>query len=361
MALDRITLSHFRNHAETQLDSTSQFNLLIGENGAGKTNILEAISLFAPGRGLRRAPLIEMAGQSGTGGFAVSASLDAMDGGDAVKLGTGTVADKPGRRLVQVNSADASAISLGEWLSLGWLTPAMDRLFADSTSARRRYMDRLAVALDPSHARYASRYEAALRERNRLLSDEMEPDPAWLDSLETQMAEHGSMLAHGRASLIDRLDTELAQLAPQPFARPRLTYRAGGALDQDALAEHWHTNRARDRAAGRTLSGPHRDELEVVMAGKDVPAANCSTGEQKAMLIAITLAHAGLAAAGRPSLLLLDEVAAHLDPIRRSALFERLRDSSAQVWMTGTEAAPFAEIADEAASWHVSNGAVEQL
>jgi DNA replication and repair protein RecF len=361
MALDRITLSTFRNHAGTQLDETRQLNLLVGENGAGKTNVLEALSLFAPGRGMRRAALADMAGQAGAGGFAASVSLDTGDGGEPVKLGTGMAPDRPGRRIVQVNGAEASAISLGEWLAVGWLTPAMDRMFAESAGARRRYMDRLAVALEPGHARNASRYEAALRERNRLLSDDVEPDPAWLESIEAQMAELGAALAQGRARLVGALTARLSELPEAPFARPLLTYSPGGALTQDELASQWREQRGRDRAAQRTLSGPHRDELGVVMAGKHMPAAECSTGEQKAMLVAITLAHAELAARGRPGVLLLDEVAAHLDPVRREALFDRLRASGTQVWLTGTEPAPFEAILDEAATWQVAGGRVERV
>ena len=360
MALDHIALTAFRNHAATRLSETAQLNLLVGENGAGKTNVLEAISLFAPGRGLRRAPLTEMAASGGAKGFAVSARL-ASDGRAPVQLGTGVQSDRPGRRLVQVNGAEASAISLGEWLAISWLTPAMDRLFMDSAGTRRRYMDRLAVALDPSHARHASRYEAALRERNRLLSDALEPDPRWLDSIEAQMAQHGALLAQGRARLIASLAEELAGLPQEPFARPELSHLAGGPLEEADLARLWASERRRDRKASRTLSGPHRDELQVVMAGKNAPAAQCSTGEQKAMLIAITLAHAGLAARGRPSVLLLDEVAAHLDPVRREALFERLRQSGTQSWLTGTEPAPFAAITGEAACWKVADGAVERF
>jgi DNA replication and repair protein RecF len=361
MALDRITLSTFRNHAETRVDGTAHFNLLVGENGAGKTNVLEALSLFAPGRGLRRAALVEMAEQEGTGSFAVSAQLDPGDGSSPVRIGTGTTPERVGRRVVQINGAESSALELGEWLAIGWLTPAMDRLFTDSTSARRRYLDRLAVALDPGHARHASRYEAALRERNRLLSDPAEPDPAWLDSIEAQLAEAGALLTMGRAALVNRLSTELEHLPSQPFALPRLTYQPGGPASQAELVAELARHRRRDRSAQRTLTGAHRDELEVILSGKDVPAAQCSTGEQKAMLIAITLAHAGLAAGGRPSLLLLDEVAAHLDPVRRAALFERLREGGAQVWLTGTENAPFDDIAREAAVWRVSGGAVERV
>jgi len=360
MAIDRITLTDFRNHRATRIEGTARFNLLVGENGAGKTNVLEAISLFAPGRGLRRAPLADMAASGGPGGFAVSAEL-AGNGGDPVRLGTGTDPARPGRRIVHVNGSEASAVSLGEWLAIGWLTPAMDRLFADSAGARRRYMDRLALALDPAHARLAARHEAALRERNRLLADPVEPDPAWLDAVEAQLAEAGAALAGGRARLVERLAGALAQLPDEPFARPALAYVPGGPAGEDALSAALRAGRARDRAAGRTLTGPHRDELEVTMAGKGQPAALCSTGEQKAMLIAITLAHATLAAGERPGLLLLDEVAAHLDPLRREALFARLREGGAQVWLTGTELPPFAAIEQEASVWRVANGALERL
>jgi DNA replication and repair protein RecF len=360
MSLDRITLDHFRNHVATRLDGTARLNLLYGENGAGKTNILEALSLLAPGRGLRRAPLPEMAGTGGRGGFAVSAALDRGDGGEPVVLGTGTRADRPNRRLVQVNGADASATALGEWLALGWLTPAMDGLFAAPAGERRRYMDRLAVALDPAHARHASRFEASLRERNRLLAGEQEPDPLWLASVEAHIAEHGAALAAGRTLLVERLSAALGDIPEQPFARPSLAYIPGGPVEREALAAELARQRPRERAAQRTLSGPHRDELEVRMAGKNAPAATCSTGEQKAMLIALTLAHAGLAARERPGVLLLDEVAAHLDPVRRDALFDRLRTGAAQVWLTGTETGPFEAILGEAAVWRVIGGRAER-
>ncbi|WP_374406662.1 DNA replication/repair protein RecF [Pelagerythrobacter sp.] len=357
MALDRITLADFRNHGRSELSGTAKFNLLTGENGAGKTNVLEALSLFAPGRGLRRAQLADLPRGNGAGGFAVGASLLAAET-EPVRLGTLVRADRPGRRLVQVNGAEASAASLGEWLAVSWLTPAMDRLFADSAGNRRRFVDRMALALDPGHARNATRYEAALRERNRLLTGDAPPDPAWLDGVERHLAEYGSALSQSRARAIAAVAGALAALPDEPFARPALAYAAGGATTQGDLAAALRDGRRRDRQAGRTLTGPHRDDLEVTMAGKGAPAATCSTGEQKAMLIAITLAHAELAAQGRPGLLLLDEVAAHLDPLRREALFARLRTGGAQVWLTGTERAPFADIAGEAAMWEVSGGEV---
>lgn len=356
MGLDRITLSRFRNHRETRLDGTARFNLLVGENGAGKTNVLEALSLLAPGRGLRRAALPDMPAQHGDGGFAVSAEL-----AGGVRIGTGVRGERPGRRIVQVNGAEAPALRLAEWLSIGWLTPAMDRLFAEGAGARRRFLDRLVLALEPGHARNAARLEGALRERGRLLGEPREPDPAWLDALELQVAEAGALVAQARARLVERLAAQLAVLPEAPFARPEIAYRPGGPVDEAELAAALAAGRPRDRAAQRTLTGPHRDELEVTMAGKGQAAAECSTGEQKAMLIAITLAHAGLLDAGRPALLLLDEVAAHLDPLRREALFERLRQGGAQVWLTGTELPPFAAIEHEAAIWRVSEGAAERL
>jgi DNA replication and repair protein RecF len=364
MALDHILLSDFRNHHASAIDGTAHFNLLVGENGAGKTNVLEAISLLAPGRGLRRANLADMPAQDGpqrrsTGGFAVSAELAAAAG--PVRLGTGVAPERPGRRLVQINQAEAPAVRLAEWLSIGWLTPAMDRIFAEGAGARRRFLDRLVLALEPAHARWAARLEAALRERNRLLADAAEPDPAWLDAIEAQVADTGAEVAQARARLVERLQAALVALPDAPFARPALAYAAGGPLDREALVEALRQGRRRDRAAQRTLVGPHRDELRVTMAGKDQAAAECSTGEQKAMLIAITLAHAGLAESARPRLLLLDEVAAHLDPLRREALFDRLRGGGGQVWLTGTELSPFTAIEREAAVWRIDQGTVERL
>ena len=364
MALDRIQLASFRNHRDTVLSGTARFNLLVGENGAGKTNVLEAISLLSPGRGLRHAALPEMAAQSGPGGFTVSADLG--EGDETLRLGTGTRPDRPSRRIVQINQADAPALRLAEWLSIGWLTPAMDRLFAEGAGARRRFLDRMVMALAPDHARNATRLESALRERNRLLADVAEPDPAWLDAIENQIAECGAMVSQARLSMTRRLDRTLAALPDSPFARPSIAYVPGGPTIQTELARALKDSRSRDRAAQRTLTGPHRDELSVTMSGpntgkRDQPAAVCSTGEQKAMLIAITLAHASLLGSERPQLLLLDEVAAHLDPVRREALFERLRQGTSQVWLTGTELAPFEGIVAEAAVWRVVAGSVERV
>ncbi|MCA1661859.1 MAG: DNA replication/repair protein RecF [Novosphingobium sp.] len=353
MALDRILLEDFRNHAATALDGAARFNLLVGENGAGKTNVLEALSLLAPGRGLRRAALAEMARGDGDGGFAVSARL----GQDTV-LGTAVRAAQPNRRVVHANGADVPAVRLGEWLSVAWLTPAMDRLFAEAAGARRRFLDRLVLALEPGHAALAARYESALRERNRLLAGEAEPDPLWLDGIEAQLARSGTALAAARRRLVARLDAALAATPAEPFARPAVAYASD---TPDDLAAALREGRRRDRVAGRTLAGPHRDDLAVSHAAKRRPAAECSTGEQKALLIALLLAHAGLLDPARPRVLLLDEIAAHLDPLRRVALFERLREAPGQYWLSGTEPAPFAEILGEAAVWEVRDGVVERL
>lgn len=362
MALTKITLQTFRNHASTELAQTAHFNLLVGENGAGKTNVLEALSLLSPGRGLRRASLAELAlrrhPDDEPGGFAIGASL-VEQGQTSARLGTYTEPERPTRRLVRINGADAPASALSEWLAVSWLTPAMDGLFTDSAGARRRFLDRMALGIEPGHSRSVTALENALRERNRLLEDG--GDARWLDAIEAQIAQHGAHVAQTRARLIDMLSDELSALPPEPFARPILTYRPGGPVDPAALLAELGRTRPRDRAAGRALTGPHRDELEVVMASTGVPASSCSTGEQKAMLIAITLAHGVLASSGRPSVLLLDEVAAHLDSLRRAELFQRLRAGKAQVWMTGTEIAPFAEIEDEAAIWRVDNGSLERL
>jgi len=347
--LDRILLDDFRNHAATALDGTARFNLLVGDNGAGKTNVLEALSLLAAGRGLRRAALADVARAGGGGGFAVSVHLSGE-----VTLGTGARPSQPNRRVVHANGADVPALRLGEWLSVAWLTPAMDRLFAEAAGGRRRFLDRLVLAIEPGHAAIAARYENALRERNRLLATDGEPDALWLDGIEAQMAEAGAVLTAARRRLVESLDRVLAETPEKPFARPSLSYASETSHD---LAGALREGRRRDRAAGRTLAGPHRDDLAVTLAAKAMPAAECSTGEQKAMLIAIVLAHAALLDDDRPRVLLLDEVAAHLDPLRRAALFERLRGLPGQYWLTGTEPAPFAEILGEAAVWEVRDGA----
>ena len=341
--LSRLVLTDFRNHAALTLAPGPGFVVLTGENGAGKTNILEAVSLLAPGRGLRRASLGQMARQDGPGGFGVAATL-----GADVEIATGAQASAPERRLIRIQGAPAAATALAEWVTILWLTPAMDRLFVDPASGRRRFLDRLTLALSPGHAHHAQRYEAAMRARNRLLAEAAAPDPAWVQALEGQMAEHGAPIDAARREAVAMLSDRLATQAAGPFARAALALE-GWSGDTDRLADELRIGRARDAAAGRALAGPHRTDLAVTHLDKKQPAAFASTGEQKALLLGIVLAHAELVAerTGRAPLLLLDEVAAHLDPWRRAALFDRLAGRG-QVWMTGTEDALFATIGDGA-------------
>jgi DNA replication and repair protein RecF len=335
--LARLVLTDVRNHAALTLAPAAGFVVLTGPNGAGKTNVLEAVSLLAPGKGLRRAALSEIARADGPGGFGIAATL-----ADGTELATGALAAAPERRVVRINGAGASSAALAERLSILWLTPAMDRLFVEPASERRRFLDRLTLALSPGHATHATRYEAAMRARNTLLAEDA-PDRAWLAATERQMAEHGAALAAARRDTVAALSDRLAGEDDGGFPRAGIAL-AGWQGDAGDLERALAAGRARDAAAGRTLEGPHRQDLLVTHRDKDRAAALASTGEQKALLLGLVLAHAELVAerTGAAPVLLLDEVAAHLDPARRAALFARLAGRG-QVWMTGTEPALFAE------------------
>ena len=363
----RLALTDFRNHSSALVEPGLGFVLLSGPNGAGKTNILEAVSLLTPGRGLRQVPISEMARSEGAGGFSVAANLSPpakaggvdspqASGGGPVTLGTGTIPTAPDRRQVRINGAAASVNSLSEWLSVLWLTPAMDRLFTDSAGARRRFLDRLTLALEPGHATHAARYEAAMRARNKLLAEPDGADASWLTALETGMAEHGIALGDARARTVAALTEAMAEETGDDFPRAALALDGWDGRD---LASALKASRGRDAAAGRALVGPHRQDLAVTHLRKQQPAARGSTGEQKALLLGLILAHADLVASRRevPLILLLDEVAAHLDPARREALFDRL-SGRGQVWMTATEPALFDAIASPASRFHVESGAV---
>ena len=350
-AVTRLSLTDFRNHRDAVIEAGGGFVLLSGPNGAGKTNVLEAVSLLSPGRGLRQVSVGEMSRSGGPGGFAVAARL-----GDQSEIGTGSTAAAPDRRQVRINGAPAAVNSLGDRVAVLWLTPAMDRLFTESAGGRRRFLDRLTLAVEPGHAHHAARYEAAMRARNKLLGEDMAADPDWLTALEAQMSDHGTALADARNRTVKALTVALAALPDDDFPRAALTldgWQAGN------LAQVLQANRSRDAGAGRTTEGPHRQDLSAVHVAKAQPAARSSTGEQKALLLGLVLAHAELVAElrGVPPILLLDEVAAHLDPDRRAALFARL-EGRGQVWMTATEAALFDAIGTAATRFHVEAGTI---
>ena len=366
MTLIRLSLTDFRNHAGADLAAEAGLVALHGDNGAGKTNILEAISLLAPGRGLRRAPLSDMVRDGAGGGFAIFAEVQADRALPPVALGTGIEAAHPGRRLVRINGAAAAAASLGEWIAVLWLTPAMDRLFVETAGNRRRFLDRLVLALDPRHAQHSNRYDAALRARGKLLADLATADQQWLTSLEAQLAEHGAAMDAARQHMLAGLAAELAGQPDAPFARPLLTLTDSdgaartGPYDPEALKALFASRRRIDAAAGRATAGPHRDDLAAVHAATGRVAARCSTGEQKAMLLSLILAHSdcvGRLRGARP-VLLLDEVAAHLDPLRRAALYERLAGQGGQAWLTGTEAALFADMPGPVTRFRIAGGRI---
>ncbi len=337
----RMALTDFRSYAAAVVTAAPGLVVVTGDNGAGKTNLLEAISLLSPGRGLRGVALSDMARSAGPGGFAIAATL-AVGDDPAIDIGTGTRATAPDRRLLRINGASAAASSLAEWLSVLWLTPAMDRLFTEAASGRRRFLDRFALALHPGHGHHAARYEVAMRARNRLLSSDGAPDPAWLSALERQMADHGAALAAARDDTVAALSAALAAAPDGPF--PKATLALDGWTGESGdIADMLRARRRIDASAGRTTTGPHRVDLAVTHQAKGQPAARCSTGEQKALLLGLVLAHAALVTdkTGRQPLLLLDEVAAHLDAQRRGALFQQLAALGAQVWMTGTDRALF--------------------
>ncbi|MFN4309252.1 MAG: DNA replication/repair protein RecF [Ferrovibrio sp.] len=369
-----LSLRDFRNYAELHLRLSGQPVVLTGPNGAGKTNILEALSFFSPGRGLRRARLSEVSrvsGQPPRRCWAAHAELASAIG--PVEIGTG-LADAAGdeemaeRRVVRINGEPAaSANGLAEYLDVVWLTPQMDRLFVEGLSTRRRFMDRLVYGLDGGHARQVAAFERAMRERNRLLKVGG-ADPAWLAALESQMAEHGVAVAAARREALGRIEAGMA-LATGPFPRARLAACGlieGWLADMPALAaeEKYRAKLAErrgiDREAGAATEGPHRSDMAVWHEEKDQPAAQCSTGEQKALLIAITLANARLIRARRQiaPLMLLDEISAHLDARRRTALYEELLALGGQVWLTGTDDDLFAGLAGQAEFFTVADGVV---
>jgi len=349
LAVTHLSLTNFRSYAAGALAVSGASVVLAGPNGAGKTNVLDAISLLSPGRGLRGAKLAEHTRQGPVAGeetlWAVAATV--VRGGTDYEIGTGLTQASASRQ-VRLNGAPAqSSADLGDIVQLIWLTPAMDRLFIESAAGRRRFLDRLVLGFDSAHARAATRYETAMRERARLLKFGPR-DPAWLDGLENEMAEAGIQIAQARAATVEKLSgalVERGQAGAFPAASLALSDELHLSIAQ-ALRDALAASRMRDAEAGRTLVGPHTTDLLVRHTAKRAEARDCSTGEQKALLISIMLADARELARAREGLapiLLLDEIAAHLDAMRRAALFEEIHALSAQAWMTGTDLSLFRE------------------
>jgi len=373
----RLTLTNFRSYhaAQVQLDRAGPV-VLTGANGIGKTNLVEAVSLLAPGRGLRRATMEELAFSEGDGAWAVSAEIEGMLG--LATLGTGIDPPAgeesiPTRKCRIDRESVGSATAFADHLRVVWLTPAMDPLFNGPASERRRFLDRLVLAVDAQHSSRVAALERSLRSRNRLLEDSP-GDSHWLDAVEHETAEVAVAVAAGRAETAKRLSAALeasrdtarefplAQIALQGWMEQLLPDHSAVEIE-DRYRSLLKDNRARDAAAGRTLDGPHLSDLVVSHASKNIPAADASTGEQKALLIRLVLAHASLIKqmTGFAPLLLLDEVVAHLDPSRRAALYDALSLLGAQVWMTGADPAAFGDIVGRAQVFLVRGGMVEQV
>ncbi len=368
----RLTLTNFRNYHAASLEADARPIVLYGPNGAGKTNLIEAISFLAPGRGLRRATLEEVAFHEGDGSWAVAAEVEGALG--LATLGTGVErAPEDGASVQRKYRIDrepvASAAAFADHLRVVWLVPAKESLFVGAPSERRRFLDRLALAVDAEHSSRVNALERALRSRNRLL-EEARPDPHWLDAVEHETAELAVAVAGLRAEALHRLESVLASRQGSDF--PPVEIALDGWMEKllpthpaIEIEERYRAvlrdNRGRDAAAGRTLDGPHLTDLLVVYRQKGIAAADASTGEQKALLIGLILAHARLITemTGSTPVLLLDEVVAHLDPARRAALHVELAELGAQVWMTGADPALFAEIKDDAAMIEVNSGRLE--
>jgi DNA replication and repair protein RecF len=377
-----LVVTHFRSYERAALALDGRPVVLTGPNGAGKTNLLEAISLLSPGRGLRGVPFSDL-GHRAPGetearhGWAVAVTLQRMQNNDwdETAIGTGqspSTGETPRVRTVRIDGeTQSSAGVLADYLRVLWLTPAQDRLFMDSAGGRRRFLDRLVMGFDPAHGTRVNAFEKALRERNRLLSEDVR-DAMWYAAIEEQMSEYGVAMAAARVETIARLKGAIDAAAESAFPKSHLALE--GELEaaigegqpatdvEDRYRALLEENRPRDRGAARTLDGPHRSDLLVRHAPKDMEAEACSTGEQKALLLGLILANARLLgrAVGAPPLLLLDEVAAHLDSDRRAALFDELCSMGGQAWMTGTDAALFHALGDRAQAFEVRDNHAER-
>jgi DNA replication and repair protein RecF len=371
----RLALTNFRSYRALSVELGAEPAVLVGANGAGKTNLIEAISFLTPGRGLRRATLEEVAFSEGDGSWAVSAEVEGALG--LATLGTGiapSVEDTPPQRVCRIDREPVSSVAaFADHIRVIWLTPAMDRLFNEPASERRRFLDRLVLAVDAQHSGRVSALERSLRSRNRLLENPR-PDLHWLDAVEHETAELAVAVAALRAETVGRLQAALAGRNTFPEGFPAAEIALQGWMEQaladqpaveveDRYRTQLKQNRLRDAQAGRTLDGPHLSDLAVTYAGKDIPAAEASTGEQKALLIGLVLAHAGLVGemTGFAPVLLLDEVVAHLDPNRRNALYDALSRLGSQVWMTGADPAAFTEIAPRGQIFEITSGGISRF
>ncbi|WP_424361873.1 DNA replication/repair protein RecF [Methylocystis parvus] len=363
----RLTLSDYRSYASARCEIDARLVALTGENGAGKTNVLEALSLFSPGRGLRRAEIGECARRDGAGGFAVSIELESDDA--TTQLGHGLTPE--GERQFRIERAPvSSARAFADHLRVLWLTPAMDGLFNGPAGDRRRFLDRLALGVDADHGARVNKLERALRNRNRLLEDGVS-DRRWLDAAEQEIAALGVAVAAARRETVSRLASLIvASESVFPWAEisiegeiENMLAEAPALVVEERFRETLSQTRRRDAAAGRTLTGPQTSDLAVRHGPKNEAARDCSTGEQKALLMGLTLAHARLVGemTGKAPLLLLDEVAAHFDPKRREALFHELDMLGGQVWMTGADPLLFTSLTGRAQMLHVTPGILERV
>lgn len=363
-----LTLTAYRSYETARIEAQPGLMVLMGHNGAGKTNILEAISLLSPGRGLRRAKLGEVQKFGSAQPWAISALLQTPHGEQMISTGRDPAAPDTDRRIVLVDGNRISQPELNEYLAISWLTPAMDRLWTDSPGTRRRFLDRLTAALDPAHTTRLNRYEDALAERNKLLKDGR-MDDAWLSSIEHTLATEGVAVMAARRELVLGLKPHLANTA-SAFPAPILSLEGcenwlaeGPALlIEDRLRSELAKARRFDAATGITSLGPHRSDLLAVHPEKNMPAQLCSTGEQKALLISLVLGHAQLIKIQRaqPPVLLLDEIGAHLDENRRESLYNQLFSLGSQVWMTGADLSLFSPLFGRVLCYEIGAGIVRE-
>ncbi|EAU48167.1 DNA replication/repair protein RecF [Salipiger bermudensis] len=358
--LSSLTLSHFRSHKRAAVEVDARPVAIFGPNGAGKTNLIEAVSLLSPGRGMRRASAQEMTRRPEALGWKIGAVLHGPEGASEISVRS----ESGGSRQVEIDGKPAPQTALGRIARVLWLIPSMDRLWIEAPEGRRRFLDRMTLSFFPDHADASLTYEKAMRERNRLLKEQIR-DAHWYAALETQMAQSGALIQQNRQAALARL-ARAQDGAETSFPAADLALVSTEAdipETEEDLRAVFAEGRFRDMAAGRTLVGPHRSDLYGVFAAKGVPASDCSTGEQKALLISLILANARALAAeiGAPPLLLLDEVAAHLDAGRRAALYDEICALGAQAWMTGTGPELFAELGDRAQRLQVTEEAGQSV